>query len=80
MRHFPKVRALGTVAVLLFAAPLGAQSRPASASSAATTEVHRAVLDYVEGFYEGDSAKLVRSVRPEVHKFGFFVPRGPRPS
>lgn len=37
--------------------------------------VRRAVLDYVEGFYEGDTAKLVRSVRPDVKKFGFHVPR-----
>lgn len=37
--------------------------------------VRRAVLDYVEGFYEGDTAKLVRSVRPEVQKFGFWIPR-----
>ena len=37
--------------------------------------VRRAVLDYVEGFYEGDTAKLVRSIRPEVHKYGFWVPR-----
>lgn len=34
--------------------------------------VRRAVLDYVEGFYEGDTAKLVRSVRPEVFKYGFW--------
>jgi len=34
--------------------------------------VRRAVLDYVEGFYEGDSTKLARSVRPEVYKYGFY--------
>lgn len=33
--------------------------------------VHRAVLDYVEGFYEGDTAKLMRSVWPEVRKYGY---------
>ena len=38
--------------------------------------VRRAVLDYVEGFYEGDTAKLVRSVRPEVVKYGYYIPRG----
>lgn len=37
--------------------------------------VRRAVLDYVEGFYEGDTAKLVRSVHPEVQKYGFWIPR-----
>jgi len=34
--------------------------------------VRRAVLDYVEGFYEGDTAKLARGVRPEVSKYGFW--------
>ena len=34
--------------------------------------VRRAALDYLEGFYEGDTAKLVRSIRPEVFKLGFW--------
>jgi hypothetical protein len=38
-------------------------------------QVRRAVLDYVEGFYEGDSTKHVRSVVPEVFKFGYWIPR-----
>jgi hypothetical protein len=33
--------------------------------------VRRAVLDYVEGFYEGDSTKLLRSVSPAVRKSGY---------
>ncbi len=37
--------------------------------------VRRAVLDYVEGFYDGDTAKIVRSIRPEVTKYGFFIPK-----
>ena len=37
--------------------------------------VRRAVLDYVEGFYEGDSTKFVRSVLPEVFKYGYWIPR-----
>lgn len=48
----------------------------AAAPSAAQTtdhdQVRRAVLDYVEGFYTGDSTLLVRSVRPEVYKYGFY--------
>jgi len=47
----------------------------AQATSNDREQVRRAVLDYVEGFYEGDSTKLVRSVRPEVFKYGFWVPR-----
>lgn len=52
---------------------------PAAHAQAGATEdaeaVRRAVLDYVEGFYEGDTTKLVRSIRPEVHKYGYFIPR-----
>ncbi len=33
--------------------------------------VKRAVLDYVDGFYEGDTAKIVRAFRPDVYKYGF---------
>ena len=33
--------------------------------------VRAAVLDYVEGFYNGDSTRLVRSVSPEVYKYGY---------
>lgn len=38
-------------------------------------QVRRAVLDYVEGFYEGDTAKLVRGVAPDVFKYGYWIPR-----
>jgi hypothetical protein len=38
--------------------------------------IRQAALDYLEGFYEGDTTKLVRSIRPDVYKYGFFVPRG----
>jgi hypothetical protein len=40
-----------------------------------STAIRAAVLDYVEGFYEGDTARLVRSVRPEVVKTGFAADR-----
>jgi hypothetical protein len=45
------------------------------APAADSAGVRRAVLDYVEGFYEGDSSKFVRSVRPDVFKYGFWRPR-----
>ena len=66
---------LGAAALLLLAAATAALPRPAAAQQDDTALVRRAVLDYVEGFYEGDSAKLVRSVRPEVYKYGFSRPR-----
>lgn len=47
---------------------------PAQATNrdADRAEVRRAALDYIEGFYEGDTAKLVRAFRPEMYKYGFF--------
>ena len=37
--------------------------------------VKQAVLDYVEGVYETDPAKIEQSVHPELAKRGFFVDR-----
>jgi hypothetical protein len=58
------------LSLLLTAAPI-----VASAQDADREGVRRAVLDYVEGFYEGDSTKHLRSIRPEVFKYGFYIPR-----
>lgn len=63
-----------SLAMLLALPLLAAALRPREARAQTTADregVRRAVLDYVEGFYEGDSTKLVRSVRPEVYKYGF---------
>lgn len=64
----------GAIAIGISAAAL---SSPAFARQSADNRelVRRAVLDYVEGFYEGDSSKFVRSVSPEVFKSGYFIPR-----
>lgn len=56
--------------VLLIVPPIARAQSPADRAA-----VEHAVLDYVEGFYEGDTAKLIRSIRPEVIKFGFYLPR-----
>jgi hypothetical protein len=62
-----------------FAVALAATMMTPRATRAQTQDdrsgVRRAVQDYVEGFYEGDTAKLVRSVRPEVYKYGFWRQR-----
>ena len=55
------------LAMIVAFTPLAAQNKPAE-----TEAVRRAVLDYVEGFYEGDSAKLTRALRPEMYKYGFW--------
>ena len=49
----------------------GASSSAPAASAADREAVRRAAMDYIEGFYEGDTAKLVRSVHPSVHKYGY---------
>ena len=60
-------------ALLAAGLSLLALSTRASAQAAPDTAgVRLAVLDYVEGFYEGDSTRFLRSVRPEVDKFGFW--------
>ena len=34
--------------------------------------VRRVAMDYLEGFYEGDTVKIVRAFRPDMYKYGFF--------
>jgi len=34
--------------------------------------VERACLDYIEGFYEGDTTKLIRCLKPTLFKFGYW--------
>jgi hypothetical protein len=55
------------VALCVTTSALGAQSKSGDIEG-----VRRAVLDYVEGFYEGDTVKLVRALRPELYKYGFW--------
>jgi hypothetical protein len=71
MRQLFRVSSALVLLVLLHAPINGALAQ----SSADSAGVRRALLDYIEGFYEGDTSKLVRSVRPDVYKLGFFRPR-----
>ena len=34
--------------------------------------VEKACINYLEGFYEGDTAKLKESLQPSLNKFGFW--------
>mgnify|MGYP001170077015 FL=1 len=34
--------------------------------------IERACLDYIEGFYEGDTSKLIRCLNPTLYKFGYW--------
>ncbi len=35
-------------------------------------KVERACLDYIEGFYEGDTMKLIAALKPSLYKIGFW--------
>lgn len=42
------------------------------AQTAEEKGVERALLDYIEGFYEGDTSKLIRGLHPKLQKYGFW--------
>ncbi len=50
--------------------PAAAQDQPEH------TAIRQAMLDYIDGFYTGDSTLLVRSVSPEVIKYGYWKADG----
>ena len=57
---------------LLAAALAAATARPSHAQTAVdSAAIRTAALDYIEGFYEGDSTKMLRSIRPDVFKYGY---------
>ena len=63
----PSRRFLAPLALALLAAT------PAAAQTAGDREaVRAAAMDYIEGFYVGDTTRLVRSVWPEVRKYGYW--------
>ena len=51
-------------------------SKATAQSGADSAGVRAAVLDYVEGIYKVDTARIIRSVRPELAKRGYYIPRG----
>jgi hypothetical protein len=58
-------------------AVLAQQGRTTGAPSPADSAgVRGAVLDYVEAIYLADTGRIVRSVRPELAKRGYWIPRG----
>ncbi len=61
-----------SLAFLALAAPLVPLRAQSAADSAG---VRAAVMDYVEAIYRVDTARIVRSVRPEMAKRGYYVPR-----
>jgi len=35
-------------------------------------KIERACLNYIEGFYEGDTTKLIAALKPSMHKIGYW--------
>jgi hypothetical protein len=66
----------GLLAALVFGMPVVAGAQADVAMSPDAEGVTRAARDYLEGFYEGDSTKIVRSISPTVVKYGYYVPKG----
>lgn len=55
-------------ALILLLAPRAAHAQ----TSADSAKIRATAMNYIEGFYEGDSTKLIKAVRPEVYKYGFY--------
>lgn len=45
-------------------------------TGADSAAVRQAALDYLDGFYQGDTARMLRAVHPDVNKYGFSMRRG----
>lgn len=63
------MRRLLGAALLVLSTPLAAQTAADSAG------VRDAVLDYVNSIYNADTTLVYRSVRPELAKRGYYIPR-----
>jgi hypothetical protein len=60
---------LALTALVIPLVPLRAQTAADSAG------VRAAVMDYVEAIYRVDTARIVRSVHPDMAKRGYYIPR-----
>jgi hypothetical protein len=63
--------------ILMQSAPLLAQRGTTSVppSAADSAAVRAAVADYVDAIYLADTSRIIRSVRPELAKRGYWIPR-----
>lgn len=43
-----------------------------SQSSEDKAGVQKALMNYIEGFYEGDTVKLIESLKPSLYKIGYW--------
>ncbi|MEM9291757.1 MAG: nuclear transport factor 2 family protein [Acidobacteriota bacterium] len=68
--HF--VTLVGAAALLLSSSFFAHAEHHESGTKEDRAAVERAILDYIEAFYEVDPAKIERSVSPDLAKRGFF--------
>src|SRR5688500_6329663 len=47
-----------------------------SYSQSEKEKIEKACLNYIEGFYEGDTTKLISSLKPALFKFGYLKKDG----
>ncbi|MBV6440623.1 MAG: hypothetical protein DYG98_16940 [Haliscomenobacteraceae bacterium CHB4] len=43
-----------------------------NAQSPEQAAIEQSCLNYIEGFYEGDTVKLIRCLSPALHKYGYY--------
>jgi hypothetical protein len=58
--------------LLFMLAVSGAWQLTAQTTDSDSKAVERTLLNYVEGFYEGDTTKLITALLPEMHKYGYW--------
>lgn len=68
--HALMIKRLILSATLALASSLPAQAPKATEADRAA--VRQTAMDYLEGFYQGDTVKIVRAFRPDMYKYGFF--------
>ena len=66
-------RTIRFLAVLCALVPCAGLAQDKATAAADRAAVVRAATDYLEGFYEGDTAKLARSIRADMSKYGFWT-------
>ena len=64
------------VSITLFVAPLVSADALAAQAAADSAAIRAVALDYAEGWYTGDSARMSRALHPRLAKRIVMTPRG----
>src|SRR5690349_15025449 len=63
LRHLAAITALAALCL-----PLPSLAAQTTATAADSAGIRQAALDYIEGYYEGDAARMERAIHPELAK------------